>query len=94
MPRKPHHADLFNGARRAGDGVSPAAVAVVVAQPVRIGVARSGSATSLASRRDEVECMGRRLGPAGSARPPLARRLGDREQQPSQRRQGREPAHA
>jgi hypothetical protein len=56
-------------------------VAVVVTQPVRICVARSGSATRIASRLDLVESMGRslrdRLGPAGATSALVPRRLDD-----------------
>jgi hypothetical protein len=71
--------------------------AVVVAQPAKISSAIGSSAARIARLADEIERMGGGLrdglGPAGALRPPFARHFKDGENDPSERRQGRDPVN-
>jgi hypothetical protein len=71
--------------------------AVVVAQPVRNSSGIGSSATRITRLANEIESMGGGLrdgfGPAGALRLPFTRHFEDGENDPSERRQGREPVH-
>jgi hypothetical protein len=71
--------------------------AVVVAQAARISNGIGSSAARITRLANEIEGMGSGLrngfGPAGLLRLPFARHFEDGENDPSERRQGREPVH-
>jgi hypothetical protein len=72
--------------------------AVVVAQLARISNGIGSSAARIARLANEIEGMGGGLregfGPAGAFSLPIARHFEDSENDPGERRQGREPGHS